>query len=829
MAEEQSLRFEVDGMTCASCVSRVERVLNRRDGVTNASVNLATETATVTGAAPDIDDLRAALGKAGFPARTETIRLSVSNMTCASCVARVEKVLARQTGVLSAHVNLATEEADITVLAGSGALDAALSALGKAGYPARRATAETDPAARREAESRDLKQKFAIAAILTLPVFILEMGGHMVPAFHHWVAQTIGMQTSRLIQFVLTTLVLAGPGRVFFARGVPALLHRAPDMNSLVALGTFAAWSYSVVATFVPAVLPAGANAVYFEAAAVIVTLILLGRMFEARAKGRTGAAIARLVGLSPRSARVERDGETVDLPVSDIRTGDRLHVRPGERIPVDGVVLSGRSSVDESMLTGEPLPVTKSEGDAVVGGTVNATGAFVMSAEKVGADTVLSQIIRMVEDAQAARLPIQDLVNRITAWFVPAILLTALITLIVWVVFGPSLSHALVAAVAVLIIACPCAMGLATPTSIMVGTGRAAELGVLFRQGDALQKLADCRLVAFVKTGTLTEGRPTLTLFETTGGFDRNTTLALVAAVEAKSEHPIAHAITQAARDGGLTLPEVTDFEAINGFGLSARVDGADILIGSRRLMEREGIDASPLAEDADRAAQAGQTPLFVAVGGKLAAVVAVSDPVRPQSRRAIAALKSQGIGVAMITGDARRTAEAIARDLGIDHVVAEVLPEGKVAALTDLRAAHGALAFVGDGINDAPALAHADVGLAIGTGTDVAIESADVVLMSGDPEGVTRAVAISRATLRNIRENLVWAFGYNILLVPVAAGLLYPLNGMLLSPALAAGAMALSSVFVVSNALRLRWAVREARAASSGDQTRRAAHAAE
>jgi Cu+-exporting ATPase len=829
MAEEQSLRFEVDGMTCASCVSRVERVLNRRDGVTNASVNLATETATVTGAAPDIDDLRAALGKAGFPARTETIRLSVSNMTCASCVARVEKVLARKTGVLSAHVNLATEEADITVLAGSGALDAALSALGKAGYPARRATAETDPAARREAESRDLKQKFAIAAILTLPVFILEMGGHMVPAFHHWVAQTIGMQTSRLIQFVLTTLVLAGPGRVFFARGVPALLHRAPDMNSLVALGTFAAWSYSVVATFVPAVLPAGANAVYFEAAAVIVTLILLGRMFEARAKGRTGAAIARLVGLSPRSARVERDGETVDLPVSDIRTGDRLHVRPGERIPVDGVVLSGRSSVDESMLTGEPLPVTKSEGDAVVGGTVNATGAFVMSAEKVGADTVLSQIIRMVEDAQAARLPIQDLVNRITAWFVPAILLTALITLIVWVVFGPSLSHALVAAVAVLIIACPCAMGLATPTSIMVGTGRAAELGVLFRQGDALQKLADCRLVAFDKTGTLTEGRPTLTLFETTGGFDRNTTLALVAAVEAKSEHPIAHAITQAARDGGLTLPEVTDFEAINGFGLSARVDGADILIGSRRLMEREGIDASPLAEDADRAAQAGQTPLFVAVGGKLAAVVAVSDPVRPQSRRAIAALKSQGIGVAMITGDARRTAEAIARDLGIDHVVAEVLPEGKVAALTDLRAAHGALAFVGDGINDAPALAHADVGLAIGTGTDVAIESADVVLMSGDPEGVTRAVAISRATLRNIRENLVWAFGYNILLVPVAAGLLYPLNGMLLSPALAAGAMALSSVFVVSNALRLRWAVREARAASSGDQTRRAAHAAE
>lgn len=829
MTTENEFRFQVDGMTCASCVSRVERVLGKQAGVTKASVNLATETATVTGDTPDLDTLRTALGKAGFPARTETVRLTVSEMTCASCVARVERVLTKQTGVLSAHVNLATEEADLTVLAGSGAVDAALSALAKAGYPARRATQETDPVARREAESLELRHKFLIAAILTLPVFILEMGGHMVPAFHHWIAQTIGMQTSRLIQFVLTTLVLIGPGRVFFQRGVPALLHRAPDMNSLVALGTIAAWSYSVVATFVPRLLPAGANAVYFEAAAVIVTLILLGRMFEARAKGRTGAAIARLVGLSPRSARVERNGEVTDLPVSDIRTGDRLHVRPGERIPVDGVVASGRSSVDESMLTGEPLPVAKAEGDTVVGGTVNGTGAIVMIAEKVGADTVLSQIIRMVEQAQAARLPIQDLVNRITAWFVPAILLTALVTLGVWLVFGPSLSNALVAAVAVLIIACPCAMGLATPTSIMVGTGRAAELGVLFRQGDALQKLADCKVVAFDKTGTLTEGHPKLTLFETTEGFGRDDTLARVAAIEAKSEHPIAQAINSAALDKGLSLPDVAAFESITGHGVSARIGDSAILIGAQRLMTRESIDTAPLAQDADRAARAGQTPLFVAIDGTLAAVVAVSDPARPQARRAIAALKEQGISVAMITGDARITAEAIARDLGIEEVVAEVLPEGKVAALTRLREAHGPLAFVGDGINDAPALAHADVGLAIGTGTDVAIESADVVLMSGDPEGVTRAVAISRATLRNIRENLVWAFGYNILLVPVAAGVLYPLNGMLLSPAIAAGAMALSSVFVVSNALRLRWAVREAQATGAGTQAHQPAHAAE
>lgn len=832
MTGKSELSFQIEGMTCASCVARVERILGRQDGVDSVSVNLATETARIVSDGPDIAGLRGALDKAGFPARTETVRLTVGGMTCASCVARVENLLTNQTGVLSARVNLASEEADLQVFAGSGATDAAINALAAAGYAARRTSPADDPAARRAAEGAELKRLFVTALVLTLPVFLLEMGGHVFPAFHHWVAQTIGMQTSRLIQFALTTLVLIGPGRVFFTRGVPALLHGAPDMNSLVALGTFSAWGYSVVATFAPWLLPQKANAVYFEAAAVIVTLILMGRMFEAPAKGQTGAAIARLVGLSPRMARVERGDEIVDVPVGDVQVGDHLHIRPGERIAVDGVVVSGRSNVDESMLTGEPLAVIKQAGDPLVGGTVNGTGALVLGAQKVGADTVLAQIIRMVEQAQSARLPIQDLVNRITGWFVPMILIVSFATLVVWLILGPdpALTHAMVAAVSVLIIACPCAMGLATPTSIMVGTGRAAELGVLFRQGDALQKLADCRVVAFDKTGTLTEGRPQLTLFETVGGVDRNDALAKVAAVEAKSEHPIAHAITEAAQHAGLHLQQVDAFEAIAGYGLVATVGTQRLMIGAARLMKREGIDTSPLAADAERAAQSGQTPLFLAIDNQLAAVIAVSDPPRPEARRAIATLQERGLRVAMITGDARITAEAIARDLGIADVVAEVLPEGKVAALDALRDAYGPLAFVGDGINDAPALAHADVGLAIGTGTDVAIESADVVLMSGDPGGVARAVEISRATLRNIRENLVWAFGYNILLVPVAAGVLYPINGMLLSPAIAAGAMAVSSVLVVSNALRLRWAGSGPRRGTRASNTaHRTAHAAE
>jgi Cu+-exporting ATPase len=540
----------------------------------------------------------------------------------------------------------------------------------------------------------------------------------------------------------------------------------------------------------------------------VIVVLILLGRFREARAKGRTGAAIQSLLGLQVKSARVLRNDEIVEVPIETLAIGDIVVVRPGERLAVDGEVVEGFSHVDESMITGEPVPVAKSAGSAVTGGTVNGTGGLQFKATRVGADTTLSQIIRMVEEAQGAKLPIQGLVDRITLWFVPAVMAVALVTVLVWLIFGPdpALTLALVAGVSVLIIACPCAMGLATPTSIMVGTGRAAEMGVLFRKGDALQQLADVDIVALDKTGTVTEGRPELTDLVLADGFERAFVLSRIAAVEARSEHPVAEAIVRAAGKEGVERLRVSEFNSITGHGVSAVVDGKRVLVGADRLMAREGIATDALSDDETRLAKRGRTALYAAIDGRIAAVVGVADPVKSSSRAAIVALHELGLKVAMITGDKRETAEAIAAETGIDTVIAGVLPDGKVDALTELKGNGGRIAFVGDGINDAPALAHADVGIAIGTGTDVAIESADVVLMSGDLRGVVNAYEVSRRTMRNIKENLFWAFAYNTALIPVAAGVLYPAFGVLLSPVLAAGAMALSSVFVLTNALRLR-----------------------
>ena len=599
-----------------------------------------------------------------------------------------------------------------------------------------------------------------------------------------------------------------GPGLGFFAKGVPSLLRLTPDMNSLVVLGTSAAWGYSVVATFGPQLLPEGMGGVYYEAAAVIVTLILLGRLLEVRAKGRTSQAIKRLVGLQPRTARVLRDGAIVELPVAEILVGDTVEIRPGDRFPVDGSVVDGETYVDESMITGEPVPVRKTVGDEVVGGTVNRNGALRFTAAKIGADTVLAQIIRMVEAAQGSKLPIQALVDKVTAWFVPAVIAAAALTFGVWLVLGPepALTFALVNGVAVLIIACPCAMGLATPTSIMVGTGRAAELGILFRKGEALQSLRSAGVVALDKTGTLTLGKPELTDLVVIEGFKREDVLSFIASLEARSEHPIAEAIVDEAHRQGLALREVSDFSANPGFGVTGTVAGTSVLIGADRALARDGIDVAAFAGTAARLADEGKSPLYAAIEGKLAAIIAVADPVKETSYEAIRELHDLGLRVAMITGDNRRTAEAVARRLGIDEVRAEVLPEGKVAAIKSLRSGGRQVAFVGDGINDAPALAEADVGLAVGTGTEIAIESADVVLMSGDLRGVVNAIALSRATLRNIRQNLFWAFAYNVTLIPVAAGVLFPLNGMLLSPVLAAGAMAMSSIFVLGNALRLK-----------------------
>ncbi|WP_416358089.1 heavy metal translocating P-type ATPase [Aureimonas phyllosphaerae] len=806
------LRLDVEGMSCASCVGRVERAVAAVPGVSSASVNLAAERVDVSFAgAVDGAAVIHAVEEAGYAVRQETVELGVEGMTCASCVGRVERAVAAVPGVTSVAVNLATERATLRVLP-SADMRAVEAAIRDAGYEPRASAARTDAAAdpreaAREAEYARLRRDLLVAAVLTAPLFVLEMGAHLIPAFHDLVMDRIGMWESRVLQFVLASLVLFGPGLRFLRKGLRALTQLAPDMNSLVAVGTLAAWGYSVVATFLPGALPAGTANVYFEAAAVIVTLILLGRVLEARAKGRTGEAIKRLVGLSPKTARVERPSGFAEVPLEEVVSGDTVEVRPGERVPVDGTVLSGSSFVDESMITGEPVPVSKEGGATVVGGTINKTGSLTYRADRVGADTVLAQIIRMVEEAQGGKLPIQALVDRVTRWFVPAVMAAAALTFLVWMVLGPdpALGFALVNAVAVLIIACPCAMGLATPTSVMVGTGRAAELGVLFRRGEALQSLRDVGVIALDKTGTLTEGRPVLTDLVLADGFGRGDVLGLVASVEAKSEHPIAAAIVAAAGAEGLPVASVDRFGAVPGYGVEAVVGGHAVAVGADRLMVRLGLDPAAFASDAERLAREGKSPLYAAVDGRLAALVAVSDPVKATSLAAIRAFHALGLRVAMVTGDNARTANAVAAGLGIDDVRAEVLPDGKVAAVESLRHS-GKVAFVGDGINDAPALAAADVGLAVGTGTDVAIESADVVLMSGDLRAVATALRVSRATIRNIRQNLFWAFAYNVVLVPVAAGALYPLDGTLLSPALAAGAMALSSVFVLGNALRLR-----------------------
>ncbi|EQB4332432.1 heavy metal translocating P-type ATPase [Providencia stuartii] len=808
------LSLPVEGMTCASCVGRVERALKAVDNIDTAVVNLATERADITFKEHvDVDAAIRAIESSGYKVREEITELAIEEMTCASCVGRVEKALTQIPGVIEASVNLATERARIRHLSGAVTVADLEAAVVQAGYKPRRlsdASTNVNEQAdeRREQEERSLRRSLFTAAIFTLPVFIIEMGSHFIPGIHHWVANTLGQQLNWYIQFVLATLVLFGPGLRFFQKGVPALLRAAPDMNSLVAVGTAAAYGYSVVATFMPQILPVGTANVYFEAAVVIVTLILLGRTLEARAKGKTSQAIKRLVGLQAKTARVERDGKMIEIPLDEVATDDIVFVRPGEKIPVDGVVIEGASYVDESMITGEPVPVSKEIGSEVVGGTINKTGAFNFRVTQIGSNTVLAQIIRLVEEAQGSKLPIQALVDKVTMWFVPAVMAGAVITFFIWLIFGPdpALTFALINAVAVLIIACPCAMGLATPTSIMVGTGRAAELGVLFRKGEALQALRDVSVVALDKTGTLTKGRPELTDLVPAEGFEYDEVLALVAAIETRSEHPIAEAIVAAAKEKGISFAAIEEFEAVPGFGVSAKVGGRSVSVGADRFMKQLGLEVSHFQPTALRLGEQGKSPLYAAIDGRLAAIIAVADPIKETTPEAIKALHSLGLKVAMITGDNAATAAAIAKQLGIDEVAAEVLPDGKVAALKQFRSNGNKVAFVGDGINDAPALAEADVGLAIGTGTDVAIEAADVVLMSGDLRGVVDAIALSQATIRNIKQNLFWAFAYNALLIPVAAGLLYPINGTLLSPILAAAAMALSSVFVLGNALRLK-----------------------
>ena len=801
-------------MHCASCVARVERGLSRIDGLSNIAVNLTTETGHFDVETPDqLVQVVERLDKLGFPALTETKELAISGMSCASCVARIDRALAKIPGVQLVSVNLATERATVTYLAGMVNADTLINKIAMLGFAASPiASGDRTVANQTQTDkSQAFRGKLLLALLLTLPVFVLEMGSHLFPAMHHWVQMALGLQTSWTVQVILSSAVLLGPGRDFYIKGLNALWRGGPDMNSLVAVGTLAAYSYSLVVMIWPSVVPDHARAVYFESACVIVTLVLAGRYLEARAKGKTGAAIRSLLDLRPTSAQVERDGRIIECPVGDITLTDIVLVRPGERIATDGQVISGHSHVDESMLTGEAIPVEKQAGTAVTGGTVNLTGMLRVSVTQTGDDTRLAQIIRMVERAQNTKLPIQSLVDRVTLWFVPVVMALSVLTVLFWLIFAPELdaSFALVAGVSVLIIACPCAMGLATPTSIMVGMGRAAGLGILFRKGQALQELSKVSVVALDKTGTVTLGQPEVTEFLTAPAYAANDILSAIAGIETGSQHPVATAILRFAASQGVAPRTATDFENTTGRGVQALVSGHRYAIGSAQFMADKGISTSDWrARDLEWSRQ-GKTVLYVSCQHDIAALIAVSDPVKPDSRAAISALIGAGLHVVMISGDKSETASAVAQSVGIDHVIAEVLPDGKVDAVKHLQAEYGSVAFVGDGINDAPALASADVGIAIGTGTDIAIEAADVVLMSGALGGIVNAIDLSHKTLRNIQQNLFWAFAYNALLIPVAMGVLYPVWGVMLSPMLAAAAMALSSVFVISNALRLRQAL--------------------
>jgi Cu+-exporting ATPase len=668
------------------------------------------------------------------------------------------------------------------------------------------ATAETGESP----ELRDMTRRFWMGTALTVPVFALEMGGHLFN-IHHLIAQ----QTSNWIQLLLGTPVVLWAGWPFFTRAVASVRNRSLNMFSLIALGTGAAWLYSIVATLAPSLFPAalrtegGAVAVYFEAAAVITVLVLLGQVLELRAREKTSGAIKALLGLAPKTAvKVKADGSDETVQVDAIQVGDLLRVRPGEKVPVDGELSDGKGNVDESMVTGEPIPVAKAVGSKVTAGTLNQTGGFVMRAEKVGADTLLSQIVHMVAAAQRSRAPIQRMADQVAGWFVPVVILVAALTFVVWLIWGPSpaFTYALITAVAVLIIACPCALGLATPMSIMVGVGKGAQHGVLIRDAEALEKMEKVDTLVLDKTGTLTEGRPKVVHIEPFNGFAADDVLQKLASVERASEHPLAMAIVMDAQERKLALSAVTDFDSPVGKGVVGTVDGQDVVSGSAKFLAERGIDVHPIEQYAEEQRARAATVIFVGVGGKLAGFVAIADPIKPTTPQALEALRAAGIRIVMLTGDGRTTAEAVGRQLGIDEVVAEVFPEDKVAVVKRLTSEGRSVAMGGDGVNDSPALAAALVGIAMGTGTDVAMESAGITLLKGDLMGIVRARTLSRSVMRNIRQNLFLSFAYNVAGIPIAAGVLYPFSGLLLSPVVAAAAMALSSVSVIGNSLRLR-----------------------
>lgn len=803
---EQALTLKISGMSCASCVAHVEEALSQVPGVVDARVNFATEQASVLVDAGRVSPsvLADAVTDAGYEVIAEQVTLIIRGMSCASCVNHVEEALRGLSGVREANVNFAAERAVVEYLPGAVDVDTIRQAVVDAGYEARVAKEEEidKEKAAHEAKIKELRFKIAIGALLSIPVFL---GSY--PSLFPWVPA--GLQNF-IVLWILTTPVQFWVGWQFYRGAWAALKHRTSDMNTLIAVGTSAAYLYSIGLILFPLFFEAHgvAREVYFDTSTIIITLILLGRYLEAIARGRTSEAIKKLMGMQAKTARVIRNGVERDIAVDEVVPGDLVIVHPGEKIPVDGLIREGYSSIDESMITGESIPVDKKIGDEVIGATINKTGAFKFEATKVGKETVLAQIIKLVEEAQGSKAPIQRLVDKVTSYFVPVVITTAVITAIVWYLWGPApaLTYALLNFVAVLIIACPCALGLATPTSIMVGTGKGAENGILIRSGEALETAQKLTALIFDKTGTLTKGEPALTDVFTADGIEGTKLLGLVASAERGSEHPLGQAIVNGAKEKEIELFEPQDFSAIPGKGISAQIDGHAVLAGNLKLMLERGIALNGLEETARRFSDQGKTPMYFAVNGRPAGVIAVADTLKSNSKDAVAQLHRLGLKVVMITGDNRRTAEAIARQVGIDRVLAEVLPEDKAREVKKLQEEGESVGMVGDGINDAPALAQANVGIAIGTGTDVAMEAADITLMSGDLRGVVTAIALSKATMRNIKQNLFWAFAYNTALIPVAAGILYPFFGILLSPIVAAAAMAASSVSVVSNALRLR-----------------------